>query len=125
MIDLVAVIISILRCAQTARARAEGDGLRPGFSGEVEAQFHWRAPQCIVLSAGETLAIFTNYLLSYSEGNGREGYAFLGFPKSIFVVPAPEVIRKKLCTLSHKPGVYLMKDRFGWVTFFSRVRFTA
>jgi excinuclease UvrABC nuclease subunit len=33
-------------------------------------------------------------------------------------VPATEAIRKKLGVLPHKPGIYLMKDRFirrgGW-----------
>src|SRR5208282_4371701 len=32
-------------------------------------------------------------------------------------VPATEAIRKKVSTLPHKPGVYLMKDRFGTVIY--------
>jgi excinuclease ABC subunit C len=30
---------------------------------------------------------------------------------------APELIRKKLGELPHKPGIYLMKDRFGTVIY--------
>jgi excinuclease ABC subunit C len=38
------------------------------------------------------------------------------------VVPATEAIRKKLSTLPHKPGVYLMKDRFGTVIYVGKAR---
>jgi len=37
-------------------------------------------------------------------------------------VPATEAIRKKLSTLPHKPGVYLMKDRFGTVIYVGKAR---
>ena len=37
-------------------------------------------------------------------------------------MPATEAIRKKLSTLSHKPGVYLMKDRFGTVIYVGKAR---
>jgi excinuclease ABC subunit C len=37
-------------------------------------------------------------------------------------VPATEAIRKKLCVLSHKPGIYLMKDRFGTVIYVGKAR---
>jgi excinuclease ABC subunit C len=37
-------------------------------------------------------------------------------------VPATEAIRKKLCALPHKPGVYLMRDRFGTVIYVGKAR---
>ena len=40
----------------------------------------------------------------------------------IRVVPATDQIRKKLGELPHKPGVYLMKDRFGTVIYVGKAR---
>jgi len=37
-------------------------------------------------------------------------------------VPATEAIRKKVSTLPHKPGIYLMKDRFGTVIYVGKAR---
>jgi len=37
-------------------------------------------------------------------------------------VPATEVIRKKISELPHRPGVYLMKDRFGTVIYVGKAR---
>ena len=37
-------------------------------------------------------------------------------------MPATEQIRKKLSVLPHKPGVYLMKDRFGTVIYVGKAR---
>jgi excinuclease ABC subunit C len=37
-------------------------------------------------------------------------------------MPATEQIRKKLAEMSHKPGVYLMKDRFGTVIYVGKAR---
>jgi excinuclease ABC subunit C len=37
-------------------------------------------------------------------------------------MPASEAIRKKLQTLPHKPGIYLMKDRFGTVIYVGKAR---
>jgi excinuclease ABC subunit C len=37
-------------------------------------------------------------------------------------VPATETIRKKLGVLPHKPGIYLMKDRFGTVIYVGKAR---
>jgi excinuclease ABC subunit C len=37
-------------------------------------------------------------------------------------VPLSDAIRKKLSTLPHKPGVYLMKDRFGTVIYVGKAR---
>jgi len=37
-------------------------------------------------------------------------------------VPATETIRKKVSTLPHKPGIYLMKDRFGTVIYVGKAR---
>ena len=37
-------------------------------------------------------------------------------------MPATETIRKKVSTLPHKPGVYLMKDRFGTVIYVGKAR---
>jgi len=37
-------------------------------------------------------------------------------------VPATENIRKKIGTLPHKPGIYLMKDRFGTVIYVGKAR---
>ncbi|HEX3987820.1 MAG TPA: GIY-YIG nuclease family protein, partial [Verrucomicrobiae bacterium] len=37
-------------------------------------------------------------------------------------MPATEQIRKKLGEMSHKPGVYLMKDRFGTVIYVGKAR---
>jgi excinuclease ABC subunit C len=37
-------------------------------------------------------------------------------------VPATEAIRKKLGELPHKPGIYLMKDRFGTVIYVGKAR---
>jgi excinuclease ABC subunit C len=37
-------------------------------------------------------------------------------------VPAIEAIRKKLSALPHKPGVYLMRDRFGTVIYVGKAR---
>jgi excinuclease ABC subunit C len=37
-------------------------------------------------------------------------------------VPATEAIRKKVNTLPHKPGIYLMKDRFGTVIYVGKAR---
>ena len=37
-------------------------------------------------------------------------------------MPATEAIRKKLGVLPHKPGIYLMKDRFGTVIYVGKAR---
>ena len=37
-------------------------------------------------------------------------------------MPATEAIRKKISRLPHKPGVYLMKDRFGTVIYIGKAR---
>ncbi len=37
-------------------------------------------------------------------------------------MPATEAIRKKVSTLPHKPGVYLMRDRFGTVIYVGKAR---
>jgi excinuclease ABC subunit C len=37
-------------------------------------------------------------------------------------MPATEKIRKKIGELPHKPGVYLMKDRFGTVIYVGKAR---
>src|ERR1039458_4848270 len=37
-------------------------------------------------------------------------------------MPATEAIRKKLGALPHKPGIYLMKDRFGTVIYVGKAR---
>jgi excinuclease ABC subunit C len=37
-------------------------------------------------------------------------------------VPATEAIRKKVSALPHKPGIYLMKDRFGTVIYVGKAR---
>ena len=37
-------------------------------------------------------------------------------------MPATEAIRKKLGSLPHKPGIYLMKDRFGTVIYVGKAR---
>jgi excinuclease ABC subunit C len=37
-------------------------------------------------------------------------------------VPATEAIRKKVGALPHKPGIYLMKDRFGTVIYVGKAR---
>src|SRR5271156_4583133 len=37
-------------------------------------------------------------------------------------MPATEKIRKKLSEMPHKPGVYLMKDRFGTVIYVGKAR---
>lgn len=37
-------------------------------------------------------------------------------------MPATEVIRKKLSEMPHRPGVYLMKDRFGTVIYVGKAR---
>jgi excinuclease ABC subunit C len=37
-------------------------------------------------------------------------------------MPLPEAIRKKLGTLPHKPGIYLMKDRFATVIYVGKAR---
>ncbi|MGA9453774.1 MAG: excinuclease ABC subunit UvrC [Verrucomicrobiia bacterium] len=37
-------------------------------------------------------------------------------------MPATEAIRKKVSTLPHKPGIYLMKDRFGTVIYVGKAR---
>ena len=40
----------------------------------------------------------------------------------ILRVPATDAIRKKLGALPHKPGIYLMKDRFGTVIYVGKAR---
>ena len=40
----------------------------------------------------------------------------------IFTVAVSETIRKKLSALPHKPGVYLMRDRFGTVIYVGKAR---
>jgi excinuclease ABC subunit C len=42
--------------------------------------------------------------------------------REIFSVPVTEAIRKKLSVLPHKPGIYLMKDRFGTVIYVGKAR---
>jgi excinuclease ABC subunit C len=42
--------------------------------------------------------------------------------REIFTVPATEQIRKKVGELPHKPGIYLMKDRFGTVIYVGKAR---
>ena len=44
------------------------------------------------------------------------------FCVEILRVPATEAIRKKLGALPHKPGVYLMRDRFGTVIYVGKAR---
>lgn len=41
---------------------------------------------------------------------------------NFFFVPASETIRKKVGALPHKPGIYLMKDRFGTVIYVGKAR---
>jgi len=40
----------------------------------------------------------------------------------IVTVPTTENIRKKISTLPHKPGIYLMRDRFGTVIYVGKAR---
>lgn len=42
--------------------------------------------------------------------------------REISKVPATELIRKKVSELPHKPGIYLMKDRFGTVIYVGKAR---
>jgi excinuclease ABC subunit C len=42
--------------------------------------------------------------------------------REIPIMPATEQIRKKLSEMTHKPGVYLMKDRFGTVIYVGKAR---
>ena len=42
--------------------------------------------------------------------------------REIFGVPETEAIRKKVGELPHKPGVYLMRDRFGTVIYVGKAR---
>jgi excinuclease ABC subunit C len=44
-----------------------------------------------------------------------------GFARK-YVVPVTEQVRKKLSDLPHKPGIYLMKDRFGTVIYVGKAR---
>src|SRR5271167_2895374 len=37
-------------------------------------------------------------------------------------MPVTEHIRKKVSTLPHKPGIYLMRDRFGTVIYVGKAR---
>ena len=37
-------------------------------------------------------------------------------------MPLTEPVRKKLSEMSHKPGIYLMKDRFGTVIYVGKAR---
>ena len=37
-------------------------------------------------------------------------------------MPVSEIIRKKVSALPHKPGIYLMKDRFGTVIYVGKAR---
>ncbi len=37
-------------------------------------------------------------------------------------MPATDLVKKKLATLPHKPGIYLMKDRFGTVIYVGKAR---
>ena len=37
-------------------------------------------------------------------------------------MPATDIVKKKLATLPHQPGVYLMKDRFGTVIYVGKAR---
>ncbi len=39
-----------------------------------------------------------------------------------YLVPVTEQVRKKLSDLPHKPGIYLMKDRFGTVIYVGKAR---
>jgi excinuclease ABC subunit C len=42
--------------------------------------------------------------------------------REILLMPATEQVRKKLSQLPHKPGIYLMKDRFGTVIYVGKAR---
>jgi len=37
-------------------------------------------------------------------------------------MPVAEHIRKKIASLPHKPGIYLMRDRFGTVIYVGKAR---
>ena len=50
---------------------------------------------------------------------GVAGWEFFGFNHAM---PATEHIRNKLSQLPHKPGIYLMKDRFGTVIYVGKAR---
>jgi excinuclease ABC subunit C len=52
----------------------------------------------------------------------KNSFAPLRLCVEILRVPATEAIRKKLGALPHKPGVYLMRDRFGTVIYVGKAR---
>ena len=51
-----------------------------------------------------------------------EFLAAFGFGCNLLIVPTPPAVQKKLRELPHKPGIYLMKDRFGTVIYVGKAR---
>jgi excinuclease ABC subunit C len=57
-----------------------------------------------------------------SAGRAWNPFAVLAGLREIYPMPATEHIRTKLSQVPHRPGVYLMKDRFGTVIYVGKAR---
>ncbi len=78
------------------------------------------------LGQGISRTFFPNICVHLRLSAVKPPLHFSPFPKARFKrdfgMPVTEQIRKKLSDLPHKPGIYLMKDRFGTVIYVGKAR---
>ena len=84
--------------------------------------FYQRLPAC--QSAGRRFSVFRgkSHPQGWTPNAGNLAVCKSARRRHISLVPLTDQIRNKLSELPHKPGVYLMKDRFGTVIYVGKAR---